>query len=159
MEAVSGIFNSIPLDYFLLGGVFLALALDSLRSGIGRAAALAVALPLALVVHSLLGQASFIGGMVTDDVVSTGVLLVIVAAMYLLVRRIGLDFLDGGMGQPVQAIIASSAATIVFAIVWLQAESLHSFWNFGDQIQAVFAASWRFFWLIGAYAMLAFARG
>ncbi len=159
MDAVTGIFSAVPFDYVVLGGVFLALALDSLRNGIGRAAAFAVALPLAVMIHSLLSSAAFVGGIVEDDVVGIGVFGIVIAMMYLLVRRIGLDFLDGGIGQPMQAIIASAAATIVCAVVWLHADSLHTLWNFNDSIQALFAERWRFFWLIGAYAALAFARG
>lgn len=88
METITGVFAAVPLDYFLLGGISVVVAIDTLRSGIGRAAALAVALPVALLLHSLLGTAAFIGTIAQSDsgVMQAAVFGAILALSYLLVQ-------------------------------------------------------------------------
>lgn len=163
MEAIgsaTSLFTAMPMDWLILGVLIIVLALDSLRSGIGRSLTIAVALPLAFVLFSLL-PGSFIGSsdFLASPTVQAGVFGVFFVAMYFLVRRMGFDFIDSGMGQPLQAIIAGAAVAVIAACIWLQEPVLSDFWTLSDQIASVFAESFRLVWLAGAYAALAFARG
>lgn len=161
METIIGFFTSVPIDGFILGGILVFVGLDALRSGIGRACALAVALPVALFLHSLFDSTVFFGSMdfFSTSTGSVGVFAALLVASYILMRRIGLNFVDGGMGQPVQALLAGAAVTVIFAVVWLQLPLLDSLWHFDTHVSALFAEAYRLLWLLGAYAALAFARG
>ncbi len=162
METVTSFFSSVPLDYFILGGIVLFIALDSLRSGIGRACAIAVALPLSMLLYPLLksaillGSATFLFATPISQALTFGGVLVL---SYFLARRMGLEFIDGGMGEPIQAIIAGISIAIIFTVIWLQLPALDTLWHFNDQITALFAEKFRLWWLFGAYAALTFARG
>lgn len=162
MGNIAGYFTSIPIDWFVLCGLLILIGLDVLRSGVGRACALAVALPITLFLSSHLHSAIVLSS-VTSLIPSVYAEAVIFAAIalisYFLVRRMGLEFLDGGIGQPIQALFAGAAVTVIFAIVWLQTPALHSLPQLGPQVQALFAENFRLFWLLGAYGALAFARG
>jgi hypothetical protein len=161
METITGFFSSVPLDYFIIGGIILIVAVDSLRSGIGRAAAVSVALTLAFVFHQFLASAAFLGTlpMLSSGIAAAGAVGGLVVLAYFLVRRMGLEYIDGGMGQPIQAAIASLAVTIILIVTWLGIPALTDVWQFNSQIQSLFAESYRLFWLLGAFAALAFARG
>ncbi len=162
METVTGLFASVPVDFFILGGIVLVLAVDSMRSGIGRAAALAVALPLGLLLYSLVSKAVVLKDiefLTSSSLVQAGTLAVIIVLSYLLVRRMGLEYVDGGLGEPVQSTLAAAAVSVIFAVVWLQMPALSDIWQFGPKIETVFSEAFRLPWLIGAYAALAFARG
>lgn len=161
MEIITAFFTSVPIDWFILGGILVLVGLDTLRSGIGRACALAVSLPLALFLHSLIDSTAFLGtmGFLSSPSGSVGVFAALLIASYILVRRMGLDYIDGGMGQPVQALLAGVAVTAIFAIVWQELPLLDSLWHFDTQVSAIFAEQFRLFWLLGAYVALAFARG
>ncbi len=162
MAALQGFFTFVPFEWFVLGGIALVLMADTLRAGMGRAAALAVALPLTLVLHSFLKTAVVLGSVSAlsgSSMVQAGVFAVLLALSYFMVRRMGLDFLDGGMGQPIQAILAGVAAAAILAIVSLQVPILSQILPFSAQTKAIFAEQFRFWWLLGAYLALAFARG
>lgn len=158
MDAVRGLFDSVPLDFFFLGGLALIIALDTLRSGTGRASAIAAALPAAALLFSLSSNAPVLGTALSSGMAEAALFLALAVLMYFALRRMGLEFL-GGMGQPVQAALAGVATTAVVAVVWMHVPSLEAFWEFGPQLQAVFAEEFRLFWLLGAFAALAFARG
>lgn len=161
MGNITGFVSAVPLDYFIVGGIILIIAIDSLRSGIGRAVALSIALTLSIVFHELLSTSAFLGGLplLSSDAAAAGAIAALVVIAYILVRRMGLEYIDGGMGQPVQAAIASLAVTIVLIVTWLGIPALTDIWQFNTQIQMLFAESYRLFWLLGAFAALAFARG
>lgn len=161
MGNITDYISSVPLDYFVVGGIILIVAIDSLRNGIGRAAAIAVALVLTVVFHDLLAATAFLGSQsfLSTGMTAAGAVLALVIVSYFLVRRMGLEFIDGGMGQPIQAALASLAVTIVLIVTWLGIPALTDVWQFNAQIQALFSESYRLFWLLGAFAALAFARG
>jgi hypothetical protein len=161
MDAVTGIFATVPLDWFILGGILIVIALDTLRSGLGRAVALSIALVGAVVLHALIGKTIFVGSLdaLSSPMIQGVVFGVIVVALFFLIRRMGLDYVESGMGEPIQAILAGAATAIVLAVIWLQIPELNALWQLGSQAQAIFAEQFRLFWLLGAFAALAFARG
>lgn len=161
MGNITGIFSAVPLDWFIIGGILILVAFDSLRSGIGRAAAFAVALPLALTLAGFAAKAVPLASVsiLSSKSGAAGLFAILIILAYFLVRRMGLEFLDGGMGQPIQAILAGAALAVICAIVWLEADALNAYWQFGPQVQSLFSEGFRLWWLLGAYAALAFARG
>ncbi len=162
LDAVTGVFTGIPYDWLALGGFIVIIALDSLRSGIGRACAIALSLPLATVLYALVEQTAVVGNLALLDSSSVAKLVtfgVIAIATYLLVRRIALEYVESGTGEPIQALLAGGAATAVLVVVWLQLPMSADVWQVSDKVQAIFAEQYRLIWLLGSYLALAFARG
>lgn len=162
LDAVTGIFTGIPFDLLILSGILIILAIDSLRSGIGRACAISIALPIVLVLYSLipktiaLGTIPMLSASPSAEAITFGVLAF---GTYLLMRRISLEYIESGTGEPVQALIAGGAATAVFIVVWLQFPAGQEVWQLSDKVTTLFSESYRLFWLLGSYLALAFARG
>ncbi len=152
-------FSAMPMDWLILGGLVILIALDSLRSGIGRALTIVLALPLAYFLFTLV-PASVIGGgeLLASPASQAGMFGVLFVAMFFLVRRMGLDYMDSGAGEPLQALISGGAVAVIVACIWLQVPVLSDFWALSDQLSAVFDESFRLFWLAGSYGALAFAR-
>ncbi len=153
------IFSHWPVDWFIIGAVAAFLALDALRSGSARAASLAVSLPVTLFVLEALPKALFVGPMIaglTSPSEQLIIFVVLFVATYIATHRIIFTFSGGG--GVIQALIAGIAAAAVLVVVWLQVPGLQSIWHFGDQVQAIFGEAYRFWWLVLAYAGLAFVR-
>ena len=162
MGIISGFFTTVPIDWFILGFIGLGIALDSVRTGIGRACALSLALPLAGVFSSFFAKAALISslGATVNSATGQAIIFGILAlASYLLVRRMGLEYIDSGMGEPIQSLLAGAATAIVVAVVWLSTPGLVPLFHIGPQVGAIFAESYRLWWLLAAYLALAFARG
>lgn len=154
-------FGGFSVDLIALAGIIVVFVLDALRNGIGRAASVALALPLALMLHTLLASAAFLGEL---DVLQSGTgriasFALVAACMYVLIRRMGLDYLDTGSGGFLYALLAGTAATVVCAVVWVHEPALTSLFEPSAQLAALVAESHRFWLLLSAYAALAFARG
>lgn len=161
-SSVTGVFTGIPYDFIALGGFLLLIALDSLRSGIGRACAIALALPISLLLYALvpstaaLGAISVLNASPDMQLAAFGIITLVT---YFIVRRIALEYIESGTGEPIQALLAAGAATAVLIVVWLQLPMAGEIWQLSPKIQAVFGEQFRLFWLMGSYAALAFARG
>ena len=161
LRSVQSFFTGLPMDRIILGVIVIVIALDSLRSGIGRAISLSIAMPMGLFLYSLADTAvlNWAGGLFSTPFMQAAVFGAIVVGMYLLVRRMGLEYVDSGMGAPVQALLAGAAVTVVFACIWLHEPALGDIWTLSPQVQMVFSEAYRLWWLLGAYIALAFARG
>lgn len=164
MDFLSGIpfISSIPFDWLLLGLIVIVVALDSLRSGVGRAIAISLALPIAFVLLSLAEKAVILQSV--DVLFSTSFARALLfgalaLALYFLIRRMGADYMNTGMGEPIQALFAGIAVAIVFTCIWLQVPALTDLWTIGGTLGVIFVEKFRLWWLIGAYAVLAFTRG
>lgn len=163
MESLSGISSfvtSLPLDWFILGGIVIVIALDSLKSGLGRAVAVSLALPIAFVLFELTGQTVFLGsmsGFLKQAFAQALLFIGLFAALYILIRRMEFDAFDSG--QAIPAVIGGISVAVVFICVWLSQPVLSEWWTFNETIQSVFRESFRLPLLLAAYAALAFARG
>lgn len=160
-DAITGIFAGIPYDWIGLGLFALFLAFDSLRNGIGRACALSLALPIALFFHTIIDRTIVLKDLPMLDaqgMPAAGIFLGIVLVTYFLVRRMGVEHMESGIGEPIQSLFAAAAATAVLIVVYLQSPFMEA-WGLSGVLQQFFAEGYRLFWLVGAYAMLAFARG
>lgn len=162
VSSVTGAFTGVPYDWFALGGFLILVALDSLRSGIGRACAIALALPMAAWLYSLVPTSVGIGAVSVLDAspnMQLATFGVIAFITYLIVRRIALEYIESGRGEPIQAILAGGAATAVLIVVWLQLPMTDQIWQLSPSVEAAFSEQYRLFWLMGSYIALAFARG
>ncbi len=160
-HALVSVFSNIPLDWVIIAVFAVIMAADALRGGPSRATALALALPLTLLVADALPDARLMGSIaaqLTSPVISAvfdGILLVIVfICMYRIVDTYGVD-----SSHPIQALLSGIAIAAIAVVVWLQIPALDSVWHFGPQIQSIFGEVYRFWWLLIAYIALAFARG
>ena len=156
----SGILANLPTDWILLGVLAVITALDVLRSGSTRAATVAIVAPLTLLVTATLPGAVIAGPVsqqFTQPAAEALLFGVIFIILFLFVYRILNTFSENG--GVVQASITGVAAVAVLVVVWLQVPALQSLWQFGPQVQMVFGESYRFWWLVAAYAGLAFVRG
>ena len=160
-QQAAGFFSGIPLDWVVIIVFALIMSADALRGGPSRATALALALPLTLLVASALPDARLMGSIASQlntpliAALLHGILLVIVfICMYRITDTYGAD-----SSHPVQAVFSGVAVAAIAVVIWLQIPALDSVWHFGPQIQAIFGEAYRFWWLLVSFVALAFARG
>lgn len=162
MESLQQFFTSIPLDWFIIGGIVVILAIDSLRSGIARAISLALSAALASFLFSLFDTALFlkdIAALNASPMAQAIIFIVLIIACFMLLRRMGIEHYESGVGEPVQAILAAVAATAVLILVWVHSPELQGLYEFSGQIQSIFSDAYRFWWILGSFATLTFVRG
>lgn len=160
-SVVQGVFNSFPIHWFFLGGFFVLVVLDSLRGGTARATALAVALPFAGFLATLVPQTAFLKDLafVSQGYGPLVVFSVLFLVFYMLLRRMGFEHFESGIGEPIQSLIAALAVSAVLILTWIHTPALSGFWTLGEPFLSLFVEPYRLFWLIGSYLALAFARG
>lgn len=160
-HALVSVFSNVPLDWVIIAVFAIIMTADALRGGPSRATALALALPLTLLVANSLPDARLMGGVaaqLTSPVIGAvfdGILLVVLfICMYRITDTFGVD-----SAHPVQALFSGLAVAAIAVVIWLQIPALDGVWHFGPQIQAIFGEVYRFWWLLIAYIAIAFARG
>ncbi len=160
MGNITGIISGLPVDWFVLGGILVVIALDSLRSGVGRAVAVSIAMPLASVHYSFVPHTITIGTLpiLQNPMAQTALFAFFFITLYLLIRRSSSEYLTSFSG-PTQVILAGAATAIIFMCVWLMEPVLNQWWMPNQTVQTVFAEQFHLFWLLAAYSILAFARG
>ena len=160
LDAASNFFSHIPTDWIVIIAFAILIAFDAVRSGTGRACALALSLPVTLFLISEIPHAKVLSGIASQfgtptlKAVLFGIVFVVA---YILVRRMSAAYRNNN-GASIQAVIAGVATAAVLVVVWLQVPELQSVWHFGAQVQAVFGEAYRFWWVMGAFAALAFVE-
>lgn len=160
LDAITSVFSSVPTDWLILGVFAILAAFDILRNGARRASTAALALPVALLLFVTTENTVFIGEIVrqfSTPVLQAVLIGILFAAMYVAIARIGLSW-GSEAGQTIQAAVGGVALTAIIATLWLATPALQEVWQFGPQVQEIFGESYRFFWLLGSYAALAFVR-
>ncbi|TSC63560.1 MAG: hypothetical protein Athens041674_49 [Parcubacteria group bacterium Athens0416_74] len=157
-QFIASAYASISIDWIIFGGVALFLSFDALRAGPARVTALAIALPIALLLSESIHSAAYIGAYVeaSSAGIQTGVFIALTAGLFIALYRI-VDFGADSM-RPVQALIVGLACAVVVTIVFLQLPDTTVPWSFGDAFEAVFSDTYRLYWLLSAYFALAVAR-
>lgn len=159
-DAVVSVATGVPVDWMVIGGFTLLAALDCVRSGARRVSQLSLAFPLAALLMQSLPQA-FILGDVADQfstpLMQALLLGVVFVSLYILIGRIGLSW-GGEEGLAIQAAIAGVAASGIVVTMWIATPPLQSLWHFGPQVQEIFGETYRFWWLLGSFAALAYLR-
>lgn len=160
LDAITSVFSSVPTDWMILGVLSIFVAFDILRSGARRACTAALALPIALLLFVTTENVVFLSDVISQfstPILQAVLVGILFAAAYVVVNRISLSW-GGETGQTIQAALGGVAVTAIFATLWLATPALDSVWQFGPSVQEIFGESYRFFWLFGAYAALAFVR-
>lgn len=160
VSSLTSSFTNTPVDYIIIAVVIAIITIDAMRSGPSKAAALALALPLAYVLFAALPAAYLLGTAVSsmsDPRAKAAIFLVLLAVLWVLIKMTIGSFLDMS-GSALGAILVGLATTAIALVVWLSVPELTDLWKFGPQIHAVFAAPFGFWWLLLSVAALAFAR-
>ena len=157
---MAAMFSGVPLGWLVILGLVVLLSLDAMRSGLSRAVAISISLPIAFFLQNLLQQAVFLGPLlgssessVVKVVVAGGLLLVVFILVYRMVDTYSTDAYGS-----LQAVLTGIATTIVLVILWTLISPLNTLWDFGPSVQSSFSESYRFWWLLVAYIAIAFAR-
>jgi uncharacterized protein (DUF697 family) len=150
----------LPMDWVIVGVFAAVVAADAFRSGARRGIALSLSFPIAFLAYGDLAQAAIIANILKtvsfpfeQNAIVVGLLVIL---FILFSRMVGSSW--EGSGGIVSALLTGSAVAIVAIVFWLQLVPLEALWHFGSQVQTVFGAAYRFWWLIAAYAALAFVR-
>ncbi len=152
-------FNTLPIDWIILAAIALVIGIECFRSGPARSTALALALPLALVLREALSHAAFIGTLVTSltmPLAQAAILIALIVGCYVVVSRMTDTF--GGAGGILQALLMGIAVSAMVAVIWIDTSALQSVWHFGPSIQMIFGEAYRFWWLLIALLAIGFAR-
>ena len=151
--------SSWPIDWVFICAAIVLIALDALRSGSARAASLALALPASFFIFNAIPQSFFLGPLIaawTAPFVQVCIFFALLTLIFFATYRTIFSSSDGG--RVIQSLTVGIAAVAALLVVWLQIPALDSLWHFGDHVQAVFAPAYRFWWLVGVFLALAFAR-
>ena len=148
------------VDWIIIGALCALIAAESLRGGSNRAVSLALALPLTLFMREALTDAALVGPLaasLSTPLLQTLLFTGILVLVYLLVHRV-IMFYGNSSGSVLSALLVGAGCTMLLVITWLEVDALHSLWQFGPQVQALFSQGYRFWWILVSYAALAFAR-
>ncbi len=160
IDAITGVFSSIPKDWLILGIFALFASFDAVHSGARRICILALSLPATVFLINSLPDSAVLGsiaGQFSTPVLGAILFFIVLVIMYVIVGRIGIAFGSGG-GQALQAALSGVALSALVVTFWIQIPALDSIWHFGTQVQDIFGDGYRLFWLLGSYATLAFVR-
>lgn len=159
LQFVASTFSAISLDWLILAGVVVFFAFDALRAGPARVTALAMALPIALLLSESVRDAAYLGNFVgnSSPAVQTGVFIAVAVGLFVALYRI-VDFGADSM-HPAQAALAGTACAVVLTVVVLQLPDTTLPWTFTEKFRIVFGEAYRLYWLVGAYFALAISRG
>ena len=160
IDAITGVFSSIPKDWLILGIFALFASFDAVHSGARRICILALSLPATVFLINSLPDSAVLGsiaGQFSTPVLGAVLFFIVLVIMYVIVGRIGIAF-GGEAGQTLQAALAGVALSALVVTFWIQIPPLDYIWHFGTQVQSIFGESHRFLWLLGSYATIAFVR-
>lgn len=160
IDAFTGAFATVPLDWLVLGVLAIVAAIDIMRSGARRICVAALALPVSLFLFSTMQDTAFVGGAIaqfTTPVIQAALIGALFVVMYVLIGRLGLSWGDE-YGQPIQAALGGVAFAAILATFWLATPELTSLWSFGAQAGEILGEQYRFFWILGGYGILAYIR-
>lgn len=160
LDAIINIFSSIPTDWMIVGVFALLASLEAVSSGSRRICLLALSLPTTVLLINSLHDSAVLGniaGQFSTPMLGTILFFVALVIMYAIISKIGIAW-GGEAGQSLQAALAGVAITALAVVFWIQVPALDPIWHFGTQVQGIFGENYRFFWLIGSYASLAFVR-
>ncbi len=149
--------SQIPIDWMIVGIFFVVVAADALRSGSFRAAAIAISFPLSALLYQMIPQTALLSAVFAQfpKAFEQALLFVILEVIIFVCLHQMLRSFDASTSL-LSAGVSGLAATVAVLVVWTDLPILQSLWHFDAGIVAIFGASYRFFWLIGAYLALAF---
>ncbi|PIR82241.1 hypothetical protein COU20_03740 [Candidatus Kaiserbacteria bacterium CG10_big_fil_rev_8_21_14_0_10_59_10] len=160
VDGIVELAKGLPIDWVILSALAAIIALDTLRSGAGRALALSLALLIAPLGIAAISQAAYADALVErldTPYAQAALFAVMLTVFYALLRNSTLDWGYEGGGLPA-ALAAGLATAAIAASVWVATPALSTLWEFSPAVQGVFGVSYGFWWLLAALLLLAYAR-
>lgn len=154
-------FSSWPLDWVIVIVIVFALALETYRAGMGKAAALSIALPLTHVSLLWLPAAAGIGGFVqqlSTPIAQVGIFLTVLSMLFVFIYRMFFAY-DAGSKSIVQSAISAIATTAIIVLFWALAPGLNTLLPLSAPFAMLASESYRVYVLVVSYLALAIARG
>ncbi len=148
-------------DWIVIGVCVVVLSFDAFRSGVGRVVACALAFPITSVFLDDVSRAWFVETFVarlSTPLLNAAEYGVVFAVVYVLVYRMSMCYF-GESGHVLLALLSGMAGTVIIVTFFVHTPALAVLWNIGQPIRALFAAHYEFWWLLGSYGALAWARG
>lgn len=149
-----------PLDWTILGIFILLVFAENMRAGTNKATSLALALPVAYLLFQLIQNAALVSGVVgqfKEPIAQAALFGALTVLAFIFVHRT-IGFFGGSYAGFLNAGIGAAALAIAVIVFWMFIPALDTLWHFGPQLQAVFGAAYRFWWLLAAYFALALVR-
>jgi hypothetical protein len=155
--AVTGVISGIPTDWIILGilGVFLVLL--AMYSGVVNLLAISLGGLVTSALAPLVASTALLSGLTKEGQgLSPLVFLGLFVPLFVMMRWMTRDTFE--VVGPIQAILAGMATVVIVLVIWQQMPGLSSVWDFGGNIDALFAERFQLWWLLGALLALAFAK-
>ncbi len=160
VEALKGIFTTLPVD--VVASVLFATAITvvTLRTG----ASISIAFSLALIIATSLFAAlpaTFLLGSALASIASPYVASAIFVALTILLTYVlyrMTSTLSDDSARPLFAIATGLATTVVVLVVWQMAAPLQSLWSFNGLVQGAFGEAYRLYWIMIAFVAFAFVK-
>ena len=158
VEAVKGIFTTLPVD--VVASVLFATAITVMTLRLG--ASLAIALSLSLIVSNAIFAAIpgtyMLGSVLTGitPLVAAGIYGAIVVVLTFVMYRMTSTLSDDS-SKPLFAIAAGLATAVVVLVMW-HVTPLQTLWSFNPMIQGAFGDPYRLYWLMLAFVTFAFVK-
>lgn len=154
---VAALAGSLSTDVMAAGGLAIVLVLLTLYAGASQAVAIGLAAILAPTALHYAKSGALVSGIPLDSPGTEAVALVVLfAILVVLIKMMSRDYLH--MTSPIQAITGGLAATCIVLLVWTSSPALSSWFQFGSSVSGIFQESFRFWWILTLFAVLAFAR-
>ena len=151
---------NVPVDWMVIGLFAIFLIVVTLRMGTRVPLALALSLPLVAFIVDAIPSTALLSSLhqssnpLVQLAIATGVFVVLYIVIF---RALGGGFMKSAL--PLTAILASLAATIIAVVFFNEILGENTVWHFGSQMQTIFGAAYRLWWLLASFLVLAFIRG
>ena len=150
---------SFSTDWIVFCLLIVVGTVDTWRSGSSRATALALGLPLAVVLFTTMPQALILGSLaakstpILSAVIFTILAIVSFFACYNIIGAFSSD--DGSIPR---ALLTGVAAAILIVVFALQIPVFQSAWHASSSFASAFGPTFRWWWIVGSFAVLAYVR-
>jgi|GEM_PF-650248 hypothetical protein len=153
--------SHISIDWFIFAALIVLLTIDALRSGSGRTAAIALALPAAGLFFEGLSKTAVIGQLVAtaaSPLAQAILFIALVVGLYFVINRM-MPHYDDISGSPLLGVLSGLATAVAIMATWVHLPFLAAIWHFGGPTVHLFDDPFRLWWLLASFLALAFVRG
>ena len=154
-----GVFQIVPTDFIILLVVWVVLAIVALQGGRGEVISGVIGGFTGLVLYEYLLKAAWIGDflqpIISNPRNAAILFVVLVVVSYLGIRQMMLPYGSDLIGSPTQSAVLGLLSTVALLAIWMVAPHTNTIWQFGSLFQNFFTESYTFFWVFGAFVMMA----
>jgi len=160
MQTIQDTLLHLSTDWIILALLLIVLAIDGVRSGITRTAALVAASGITLALYPLLAHTvvlSTIVGNLSTPVLQAALFGGLYIFLFLVLFRI-IHRYDSYSPGLLYALLSALAATASIATVWIASGVLQNVWRFGAPVTSLFGSSYALLWLLGSLIVISIVR-